>query len=315
MPGELRTSLAFGHALAIVSKDGRIHFQGRDDRGKLWKAVIPVAEGIGFTTVWQADFDHNSHLDLLVASQASKVGHCINDVTLSFLLFDRGGQPVPWVINTWTPLYRGFPPEPALFAELNSRAEVVVTDCTWIQNPSGGQDTIISGIYRAQDTTWHLLHPDSLAPYATRVRRGYKIRRNVDRLLLPSPAEWTDQGNSFDPADRHLRQIASVLARSPSCRGVRLPPVVDGQLDSNWKDPCKEIGQDRLLLSDGTTCYGWPTAMIDRPNGREIVAESELRDLQPLLQQIADEKLDVLLAGQKEPGRCSPVLLWARAPK
>lgn len=106
MPGEPRTSLAFGRARAVLSIDGRVHFQGHDDRGGLWQAVLPVSERIGFRTVWQADFDHNSHLDLLVASQGSKVGHCLNEVTLSFLLFDRGGQPVPWVINTW----RGFPP-------------------------------------------------------------------------------------------------------------------------------------------------------------------------------------------------------------
>lgn len=319
MPGEPRTSLAFGRAWAVLSKDGHVRFQGHDDRGKFWQAVLPISEGVGFTTVWQADFDHNSRSDLLVASQASQIGHCINEPTLSFLLFDRGGQPVPWVITARTPAYRRFPPEPALFAESNGKAELVATGCDWIQNTSGGEDTSVRGIYQAQDTTWHLVRPENLAPYATLVRRRYGLRRNVDRLLPASPDQWPDEGNSLHPGDKHLRQITSVLTRSPSCLGVRLPPVVevDGQLqlDSNWKDPCNAIGEDRLLLSDGTTCYGWPTVMIDRQNGRQIVAATEKHDLERLLRQIADEKLSVLLAGQKEPGRCSPVLLWARDPK
>ncbi len=132
MPGEPRTTLPFGRAWAVLSKDGRVHFQGHDDRGELWQAVLTVSEGMGFTTIWQADFDHNSHLDLLVASLASQSGHCINEVTSSFLLFDDRGRPVPWVIRTRMPAYGRFPREPAVFAELNGEAELVVTDCSWI---------------------------------------------------------------------------------------------------------------------------------------------------------------------------------------
>ncbi|MGP0075256.1 MAG: hypothetical protein ACLPWF_25370 [Bryobacteraceae bacterium] len=55
--------------------------------------------------------------------------------------------------------------------------------------------------------------------------------------------------------------------------------------------------------------------MLDRANKREIVAESELTDLEPLLREMVAQQFTVLLTGQREPGRCSPALLWARVPQ
>jgi hypothetical protein len=86
--------------------------------------------------------------------------------------------------------------------------------------------------------------------------------------------------------------------------------VVDGKLQTaGWKDPCDELG-DRIQLSNGTVCYGWPTVMMDGEDGREIVAESE--HPLPLLKKIMQQRRTVVLAGQKDPKRCSPILLWAR---
>jgi hypothetical protein len=41
------------------------------------------------------------------------------------------------------------------------------------------------------------------------------------------------------------------------------------------KDPCEELGRDRIRLSDASGCYGRPAVMMDGKDGREIVAESE----------------------------------------
>src|SRR5579864_8726787 len=117
-PSDRRTSVQLGPAQVISGSDGFV-FQGRDDDGKKWQAVLPVFGGIGFTTVWQADFDHNSHTDLLVAAHFPGNGRCLDEVTLSFLLFNSHGQPVPWVVRTRMPSSRKTPAVPAIFTDLN----------------------------------------------------------------------------------------------------------------------------------------------------------------------------------------------------
>jgi hypothetical protein len=80
---------------------------------------LPINGGIAFTTVWQADFDHNSRPDLLIAAHSAKSGRCLEEVTLSFLLFNTRGQPVPWVIQSRAPYSRKFSSAPAIFADLS----------------------------------------------------------------------------------------------------------------------------------------------------------------------------------------------------
>jgi hypothetical protein len=274
---------------------------------------MPIYGGIGYTTVWQADFDGNSRPDLLIAAYFPQDGRCIDSITLSFLLFDLHGQPAPWVIQTRMPSWRRFPSIPAIFTHTNGRTQLVLTNCEYGDPTRLGEDRSITGIYEAKDAKWRLVRPTRLDSYVALVRQRHSIRPGVDRLLPTNPLDWLDEGNTFAPSGV---QVKAVQPASPSCRGsVHLPPVVNGQLQRDWKDPCDEIGQNRIQLSNGTICYGWPTVMVDRAEKREIVAESELIDLQRLLQEIVEKRYTVTLAGQKEPGRCSPVLLWARPPR
>lgn len=306
-PGQTRTSIPLGHARAVSLKDGSVRFQGRDDEGRTWQAALMTN---GNTTVWQSDFDHNSRPDMLIASEISQVGHCIDKVILSFLLFDQNGRPMPWVVAGLTPWRQSFRSRPAVFRWFNGRAEFVLSDCEWIDNHNGGEDRAITGTYEAEDTTWYLVRPDNLAPYAALIRRSYKMRP-VDRLFPSQPATWPDQGNFFDKGEPQVT-ISAVLPASPECHGIRLPIGPDGRVFIDTSDPCKELGRDRIHLSNGNTCYGWPTVMLDRPGGREIVAETERKELEPLLRDIASKRYAIALAGQKELGRCSPVLLRAR---
>jgi hypothetical protein len=310
-----RTAIRFGRTPAVSTGDGGVVFQGRDDSGKAWQANLGIVGGIGFTTVWQADFDRNSRPDLLVAASFSGNGRCSDEITLSFLMFDRGGRPVPWVIQTRMPPSQRYPPVPAIFAPMNQngRTRLLVTNCEFSDPAVNGDERSITGIYEAKDATWRLVRPARLEPYLALVRQRHKVRLEQDRLLVPSPGGWLDQGTE---ANRASERLTAVLNASPSCRGpVRLPPVVNGQLQAaGWKDPCDEIGENRIQLSDGTICYGWPTVIMDRANKREIVAESESSDPQPLLKEIVAEQFTVVLAGQRETRRCSPTLLWARPP-
>jgi hypothetical protein len=137
----------------------------------------------------------------------------------------------------------------------------------------------------------------------------------VGRLLPVTPSSWTDQGNTFDESAPPVT-IGAVLPASPECHHVvSLQVGPDGKVFIDPNDPCKELGRDRIQLCDGSTCYGWPTVMLDRLDGREIVAETEGKELEPLLREVAAKQYLVTLAGQKEQGKCSPALLWARARK
>jgi hypothetical protein len=311
-PSDPRTSVRLGRTQVVLT-DAGVRFQGRDDDGKRWQAVLPIAEGIAFTTVWEADFDQNSRPDLLIAAHSAGSGRCLDEVTLSFLLFNSRGQPVPWVIQSRTPFSTQFPPIPAIFADLEGtgRAKLVVTDCAYSDPPRLGEDRSIIGIYEAKDAAWGLVKPVHLDAYTALVRQNHRFRPQLDQLLTVDPGSWADEGNRMGRDVPAPVQLAAVLKPSEDCRGaVHLPPVVNGTLQtSGWKDPCEELGRNRIELSDKTVCYGWPTVMLDGADGREIVAESEHPEL--LLRKIIDQRRKVILIGQRDPKRCSPVLLWA----
>jgi hypothetical protein len=311
MPGNSRTSVQFGR-IRVVWTDGGVRFRGRDDDGKSWEAAVPVTTGaIAYTDVWQADFDRNSHADLLIAAHSATNGRCVDEVTLSFLLFNEHGQPVPWVIRTRAPYSHRSIPVPAIFSDLNhnGRAKLVVTDCIYGDPILPGEDRSITGIYEARDAAWSLVKPVHLEPYVALVRQNHRIRPRVDRLLHTNPSDWPNQGNRLDPHAPPV-YLTAIVNASASCRGpVRLPPIVDGKFQKDWKDPCDELGRNQIQLSDGTVCYEWPIVVLDNQNVREIVAGSEHPEA--LLQSIVAQRLPVVLAGHRDPNRCSPVLLWA----
>ncbi len=306
VPDDARKSVQFGKIRAIWADD-HVRFEGRDDDGKSWRAILDVEGGLGYAAVWQADFDHNSRQDLLIAQYSPKSGRCTLPVTLSFLLFNAHGQPVPWVIQTQAPSLD----LPVIFADLNhnGRAEVVVTNCAYRDGPSLGTDLSITGIYEAKDATWSIVRPTHLDAYTAVVRRSYHFGPE-DQLVTANATDWPDQGNRVDLRVAPV-ELAGLMKASEDCRGVRLPPIVNGRLleRSAWKDPCEELGRNRIELSNKTVCYGWPTVMLDGAERRAIVAESEHPEV--LLEKIIHQRRKVILIGQRDPNRCSPVLLWA----
>ena len=69
------------------------------------------------------------------------------------------------------------------------------------------------------------------------------------------------------------------------------------------------VGKDRIELSNGAVCIGWPIAVIDGRDGREIVADPNR--LRTALDRIVNEQRTVIFAGQSDPERCSPTMVWA----
>jgi hypothetical protein len=305
-----RKSVIFGPITITTLENGSARFQGKDDHGKNWSATLVSEAGVGFTDVWQADFDHNSRSDLLVATYFPKNGRCVDEITLQFLLFTNDGKPVPWVINSRMPHSNREPRIPAIFVNAGKDAptKLVVTDCAYSEPPRVGEDRSVIGIYEARDATWSLYRPNNLGAYVALVRRSYHFGLN-DQLLLTDMTHWLDRGNRTRSGGPPTMQVTGVFPASPDCRGVRLPPIVDGHFQRDWHDPCRELGKDRIQLSNGTICYGWPLLVVDRNEGRDIVADP--KQLNTLLQELVRERRSVVLTGQTEAEGCSPTALWA----
>ncbi len=217
---DARASVRFGRTRAIAVRAGEVHFEGSDDTGKTWKAFLPISGGVTETTVWRSDFDRNSRSDLLIAARSFSNGRCIDEITLSFLLFNREGLPTPWVTQTRMPAGKRYPGVPAIFSYREGRTELIVTNCEYGDPVALGEDRSIVGIYYAQDTEWKIVRPTQLAPYIALVHRSHRFR-SQDRLLTSQPASWPDQGNTFDESASPVT-ISAFLPASPECHGIRL---------------------------------------------------------------------------------------------
>jgi hypothetical protein len=311
-----RSSVDFTIAKAAMTNDGDIEFLGKDDDGQKWSARLPLIGGIGWTTVWKADFDRNGRPDLMVASHFPGNGRCVENVAVSFLMIDAHGRPNPWIIRTTVPRETAFPPMPAILTDLNGdgHAQLVTTDCEYGTRPQLGEDHSITGVYDARDAVWKLAAPMGIAVQAritSLVLRSSGFRPGIDKLNPVDTARWSNLGNDRQQNAPASAQITDVFPAEEGCKGVRLGPVLDGKVTrSDEDDPCKQRGTDRIRLSSGMTCYGWPTVVLDRREGREIVASGSKR-IPSVLREVAAQHLEVSLAGEATPGRCSPVLLSA----
>jgi hypothetical protein len=303
-------SVTFGDIQVASETDGALKVSGRDDDKKPWVATVPVGTGVGFTDVWQADFDRNGRQDLLIAAYSPQNGRCVDEITLSFLLFNHHGQPVPWVIKSRMPAGNRTPATPAIFAdlELDGQMHLVVTACSYSSPPRFGEDRSITGVYVAENATWRLVRPTNIVDYVALVRRSYRFRPSHDELLSPDPLRWLEQGNTMDRHGPPPAKVKAVLAASPDCRVVHLP-IANGRVEPLANDPCDVVGKDRIELSNGAVCLGWPIAMIDGRDGREIVADPDR--LRTFLERIVKEQRTVIFAGQNDPEQCSPTIVWA----
>lgn len=241
--------------------------------------------------------------DLLIANYDPKVGRCTLPVTLSFLLFDAHGRPVPWTIDTEAPSLD----LPAAFVDVNhdGRPKLVTTECAYY-NSTGNDGAIlrVTGIYAAKEAMWSGLIPEKMDAYRTLASQIYSMSK-AD-VGAPLKTDWMGSGNQMKSLAEPV-EIAAILKRSDDCRGVNLP-IVNGRLERSGD--CGELRRNRFQLTNGTICYDWPAVVFDDENGRKIIMDEP----ESSLQEIAARHRKIVLVGQRDPHRCSPVLMQADAP-
>jgi hypothetical protein len=295
-----------GEANFIGRSDSRL--EGRDQRGRPWRAIISTSGGVGWTDVWEGDFDANGRKDLMIAAHMPGNGRCTNLVDLTFLLFDTNGWPLPWSIETYLPKSGGPGKIPAILRDVNrdGRAELVATDCSYADGERFGEDRGITGIYESRDGRWSLIRPPDLNPYLAAVKANHS--HGFVYFTRPHPARWSDLGNATT-LNRIRATITKLLPADPNCGGVRLE-VVDGRVQVPVNDPCNELGVDRFVFSDGMVCYGQPTAIIDAAGTREII-DARLEGVLDAWRRMVQTRLPVTALGSVRENRCTPSLLWA----
>jgi len=117
-------------------------------------------------------------------------------VTITFLMFDSRGRPVPWMIDSFLLNVAGEGKAPALLRdpEHNRRAKLIAAECEYASPPGAGEDWRIQGIYEANDAHWKLIRPRDLQPYTDAMRINHRGR--FTNLLPADPEGWHDLGSS-----------------------------------------------------------------------------------------------------------------------
>jgi hypothetical protein len=292
----------------VLPPDADFAIQGTDNAGRPWRADISIGAGVGWTDAWEGDFDGNSHQDLMFATAVPSNGRCVDGEMITFLMFDQRGRPVPWTISTRLPRKGSQGKIPAILRNLNhdGRVRLIATQCEY-SDPSHpeffGEDRSVTGLFEAHDAHWNIVRAANATELADLLRLNY-LSKHV-HLLPVEPVSWPDLGNA-EPKQRNV-YIGKVLPADEGCLGVHILFGPDGQIRRPVDDRCETLGKTRFTLSSGETCFGWPTIVIDRDAGREIVSAESPR-IEAKLREISG--LAATVFGQSDPARCSPTMLW-----
>lgn len=117
-----RKSADLGIARVFPASEDTLRFEGMDSGGKPWRVWMKAGSGVSSTDVWEADFDANGRPDLLISAGHSGNGRCVDSATITMLLFDGNGRPVPWHIETFAAGAGGDTVIPGILMDANGMA-------------------------------------------------------------------------------------------------------------------------------------------------------------------------------------------------
>jgi hypothetical protein len=280
-----KTVIDLGIVRVQLVEPGIVRLQGVDKGGKPWRVFHGATGGIGWTTVWTADFDADGQRDLLIANLFPGVGSCVNGTQLLVLLFDSNGRPMPWTLGTYLPERRSdgsesssFPYVPVVLVDANrdNHAEFVTTSCA--RDFSTGGFTGIAGAYEARAGRLETVKQPDLALY-----------RKATGLQKAEPQTWRDLMPGLDaPATAFLKEIYSADFGCENMR-AQAPAPPPAQKNSGKglyagvdarAGPCSKVPGRQMTLGDRRIA-DWPSGIvIDGPDGREIYSMTDWNALQ-----------------------------------
>ncbi len=286
-----------------------------------------IGGGLGYSLAWLADLDGDGRQDLILNHFTQGVGRCTARSRLTTILSDGEGRPSPWeaegyyrVDFSWEPLGgKGV----LDFADWNKHGgvELVFAQCYSYSYQSARTNVYgLVDVYEARGGYWHRLSTTERQglekTYLDVAGRGY-------RVLRPRPEELGsfEPDHSNDRAGGKKAVIRALISRQPDCGGVSPPSLVKSgpyigitKPTGEWKRKQRERCNDRFMLDDGTSCYGKPAILIDRPSGTEATLDGMSGRAKSLLEEIVSNKLPVTMTGQTREGLCSPSMIWAEHP-
>ncbi|MCP5110022.1 MAG: hypothetical protein GY953_04230, partial [bacterium] len=144
-------------ARAYGEEDDTLRIEGRDAAGQPWSLRLPRVGGVaGETRVFRADLDGNGRPDLLFSAMSFGNGRCIEGGSVTTLLFEDNGRPIPWRADTHGLTNDETIPVTLVDLDADDRAELVTSDCEYARTEERGmgEDRWISGVYEAQNARW-----------------------------------------------------------------------------------------------------------------------------------------------------------------
>lgn len=299
-----RDSIELGLAKAFSGRDESIRLEGLDDKALPWRVWLPKCCGIvGETRVFQADLDANGRTDLLITSMAMGNGRCVGGGTVTTLMFDSTGRPVPWRSLTVGMIEHEEMPVTLVDLDRDGRAEIVTSACAYAQREDVGmaEDRWISGVYEARDTKWAPLKPLSVEPYLQAVKPRYST-------FAPGYPEWIKSPEPLSPdplegwAERPRTKLTALLSAEMGCRTLAYAQASREKQEDGCTD---QATTNRVHYADGSVRSGWPYVVFDTLAGREIF----LFGIRDALARVLSSGFEVEIIGSD----VAPAFLWASA--
>ncbi len=280
-----RKSADLGFARVYPDGSEVLRIEGFDNEGLPWRMWMPRVSEVGASTrVFRADFDGNGRMDLLFSALWMGNGRCIQGGTVTTLLFEVNGRPVPWRIQTHGLTNDGSTPVTLLDLDANGQAEFVANGCVHSSSDDYrmGVDRRLTGVYEARDARWFPIRPDSLDRYLDVVQRRFDDSR-------PGSIRW------MPPGDEPWPDPLPVLGGERTIRATGLLGGVIGCVGSydNDRDCDLAAKEMRMRYSDGEVRGVWPAVIIDSAEGRAI----HTTDTQSLIERIIHAGVPVRLLG------------------
>lgn len=285
------TATLNAEGITVQPVDGSLVVSGADRNGFTWHVTFPNEPG--GCSAWKADLDHNGRTDLIVATFDPNSGG--KDVTLTILMIDDQGRPVPWQSRGYFDVDNKGVRE---LLDLNGdgSAELLVLQIEG--DKFNGTRSLIS-LYKAKNAYW--------------MRSAGVYGGVAFPLKKPSNGRFREEEDlSTEPVQSGpIFRVESLIRGSQDDCGVQLP--VNRTVNGSAVVDSAKVGEleakcfDRMVLSNGYTSRLPKIVVIELRETRRAAIGS----VEQLAAEVRDSRLSVRLSGISCDTGCRPFMLWA----